>query len=651
MPYISNYRDEPEKSQYIIGFPKGVNNIQDRSLIDNKQLIQADNAVLVVDGVMRRPGSVKVYNENGGTKVLGQKPFYIKTLSTRYWVRVVKTANNTSKLQYLVGSNWTDIPSGALTGNTDAYLVQARNKMFVYNGHDNLRYLNTSLALTTYTALNSVTNLTVTATGTTGSTVYSYRVSAFNSTGETEACARVQISNGNATLSTTNYNALSWNAVTGADGYNIYGRTPYGYEEVYLATVYGVTSYNDTGTATPVTSKLAPETNSTGGIKAKFALFTLGRQFAAGITEGGTYYPTRLAYSGVLDYVDTYAGGEYGGGWVEISSNDGGEIVGLESYQNGVIVFKTNGIFKFYFTSTGLPAVEEITKDNGGTSFKASQSIGNNVVYVGQKENKICVYSLGQQENFSTDLIRTNEVSIFIANGLTNVNRAYLSNIATFYMDYKFGFTYTTVGNTENSEGWLIDTRFGGWVKWDGLPMECSNYSTYDDGTNIHLYGGSNSDGYMIRLFEKDTNDNGLAYKTTIGTKHFNGGQFDIEKVWRNPVLWFKYISGGTIMTEIWVDGTRKAGTANLASTSSGMGMGSDLFGTFTFGHTAVSVPEVTVNADTPQQIDMIQLSRSIGFYLIDSQKNTNWLFMGLRLLFSPLEGKPLPETFRVELT
>jgi len=649
-PYISNVKKEPEKSQYIIGFPKGVNSIQDRTLISDKQLIQGDNIQIEVDGVSRRPGSTKVFNESG-TKVLGSSPFYIRTTGTRYFIRAVKTGTNTAKLQYLNGTTWTDISGGTLTASNPVSFVQARNKLFVYNGKDALRYLDTSLALTTYTALTTPTGLGVTATGATGSTVYSYRVNAFNETGSTAACTRVQISDGNATLSTTNYNALSWDAVSGADGYNIYGRTPYGYQEVYLATVYGVVAYNDTGSASPLTSVLAPDINNSGGLIAKFGLFSLGRQYVACPTEGGTYYPTRLYYSGVLDYVETFSGGEYGGGWVEVSSNDGGEIVGLAQYQNGIIVFKTNGIFKFYFTSTGLPAIQEITRENGGVSFNAIRSIGNNVAYVGQKEEKICVYTLGQQENYTGELLRTNEVSIFISSELEDVNRTYLTNIAAFYYDDNFAFTYTTEGETENSNMWLIDTAFGGWVHWTGLPTQATHYTIYDDGTDAYLYGGSNSDGYMIRLFEDDTNDNDVAFKSVVGTKFFNGNQFDIEKVWRNPILWFKYINAGSVDCEIWADGTRKIGTAELASVSSGGLVGIDLFGTAKFGHTVSSIPETTIYADIPKQLDMMTISKSIGFFLIDEAKNTDWLFMGLRLLYTTLEGKPLPSQHRVVVT
>ena len=79
MPYVSpNVQDEPEKSQYILGFPRGLNTIQDKTLVNDKNLTQADNVMTVVDGLTRRYGSTKVYDEASATKIYGAGAFYKK---------------------------------------------------------------------------------------------------------------------------------------------------------------------------------------------------------------------------------------------------------------------------------------------------------------------------------------------------------------------------------------------------------------------------------------------------------------------------------------------------------------------------------------------------------------------------------------------
>jgi len=633
MPLTSSVPDEPEKIKYYIGFAKGLNGLQDRSLVSDKSLVEATNVELVVDGVTRRRGCISMFDTGSASYVYGASPFYKKTTNERKFVRVAN-----GKLQYLNGNTWTDIGTETFN-NAETNFIQARDNLFIYNGQQPLRKYDFSSILT-YTPVSTPTGLTVTATGGTGSTSYSYRVSAFNGSGESLACTAVSITNGVtvAELSTSKYNALTWTAVPGATGYNIYGRTSTGFGQVYMATVY-TNSYNDTGKDTPVYTKPVPTANTSGGIIAKGGVYSQGRQFVYGITEGSTYYPCRVSYSGVLDRIDCFASNEYGGGWVDVYANDGGEIVGLIPYQDGVLVFKTNGIFKLYFNDAGVPTLSEITRSHGGVSFRAIKAIDNDIIYVGQKENRIAVWILGQQVNITSDTLRTNEVSIFIKPFLEDVNRACLSKIAAFYYDDKFGFTYAKQGYTENMQGYIFDVRFGSWVKWDGLPMKQTQYVVYDDGTNAYLYGCSNFDGYMYKLFDPTISDNGTPFTSIVGTKNYNVDLFNVEKIWRNPAFWFKYISGGQLKCEIWVDGTNYEGTASFTS-SEGGGVGGDLAGQPLAGDFYSSIPSTTKGADIPLEIPLLKMSRSIRFNLIDDGNNTNWLFMGISLNYNLLLGK-----------
>jgi parallel beta-helix repeat protein len=111
-------------------------------------------------------------------------------------------------------------------------------------------------------ALAVPAGVTVTAQGSTGATVYSYRVSAVNAEGQTLACASVPISNGNALLTGTNYNLVTIPNVNGAASYNVYGRTS-GSEQfmINLPATGGTVTWADTGTITP---SGAPPTSTTG---------------------------------------------------------------------------------------------------------------------------------------------------------------------------------------------------------------------------------------------------------------------------------------------------------------------------------------------------------------------------------------------------
>jgi hypothetical protein len=648
MPYTSNVKDVGERTKYYTGFPKGLNTYQDAALVHDQNVVTAKNAMLDVDGITRRFGTTKPYDEGSATYTYALGRFYNKSAGTKKFLRIAKVGA-TARLQELSSSTWSDVSAVTTWTNTPASMVQASNKIFIHNGTDSLRYYDGS-SITTYTTVNTPTTLAVVATGTTGSTDYSYRVDALNATGRTAACARVSISDGNATLSSSNYNALTWDAMAGATAYNIYGRNTDGVAESYMATVY-TNSYDDTGADTPVETLLPNEQNTTGGIKAKYGIFTLGRQFVIGVTEGSTYYPTRLYYSGTVNYIDAFVGGDYGGGWVEIEANDGGEIVDIAPYQNGVLVIKTNGIFKFYFTSAGLPAVDEVTKSHGGVSNRAGMLIDNDYVYIAQKDNRISVHVAGQQSGFTTTQIRTNDIGLLLSGSLTNVAWGKLSNMAAFYFDYKYGFTYTSTSNTENDRGFVLDLRYGGWVEWDGDPMKCNQYLSYDDDSSVELYGASNTDGYVVKMFQTQRNDNGSGFTTTILSKQYNQKMFDIKKVYRNPTLWFKYVSGGTVSATVYTDGTQVVGTASISPTDAGTMVGEILPGESLTAGSPHTMPEANTKADYPAELTMLNIARSIQFQLVDSNVNSNWLLMGIRDRYTPLEGMPLDQEYKVYLS
>jgi len=650
VPYTSNVQDTAESSKYYIGFPRGLNTIQDENMVDDKNLAQADNVIIDVDGVRRRPGTTKSFNQLSNTKIYGSGVLNNKVTGNKYWLRIGSVGKleqfNTTSLEWEVVA---DTPTWS-AGNVE--FVQARNRAYIYNGIDNLRYYDGS-TITQFTQLDTPTGLAVTATGVTGSTAYSYRVEALNATGRTAACARVAIANGNATLSTSNYNALTWNAVSGASAYNVYGRKQDGIGEEYMDTVY-TNAYNDTGADTPVDSLLPNVYNTTGGIKAYKAIYApFGRQIAIGVTEGSVYQPTRLYYSGVLDYIDAFVGGDYGGGWVEIRSNDGGELLDIVPYQSGILVLKSNGIFKFSFTAEGLPKVEEIASSHGGVSYRGGQLIDNDYVYVAQKDNRVAIMTVGQQQNYVGDQLRTNDISILISDGMTTIERSELKNICTFYYDYKFAFAYTKTGGTENSEGYILDTRYGGWVKWSGDPMKVTGWIKYDDGTNNYLYGMSNLTGYMIKMMETDRNDSDVAFTSMVSTKSYSMNMFNVKKVFRNPSLWFKYFGQGTLTLYVYADTKRLIGTAtiSLSPYNSGTMVGVDLAGEALAGVSAYEVAGLSESTDYPQEITMLNMSRSLRFVIKDTNKNTDWLFMGVNILFTPLEGMPLEQEFKVYLT
>lgn len=102
-------------------------------------------------------------------------------------------------------------------------------------------------------ALTTPENASVTVVGTTGSTSYKYQIAAYNWNGETLGCSELTVSNGNASLSVSNYNRLEWDVVDGAYGYCIFGRVSgVAYGRIIKAETFDIVSptrlsYSDQG--------------------------------------------------------------------------------------------------------------------------------------------------------------------------------------------------------------------------------------------------------------------------------------------------------------------------------------------------------------------------------------------------------------------
>lgn len=637
-------KDTPEKTEYIYGFPKGVNLLQDESLIDEHELSLAINAQLIVDGIKKREGSEN-FGSSSGSRVYGGVGFYTSG-GERFIIREGGTA-----LQYYNGSNTpTNISGATMTAAKRTEFAIARDTLYVENGTDALVKI-TSVAgvptATTFTALTTPVNLAVADQGTSGTTTYSYRVSAVNATGETLAAASVQITDGNATLSTTNFNRVTWDAVSGATKYNIYGRYPStvnGIGETRLSSVTG-TTYDDTGADTPSTVFTPPEGNSTGGVKGTMIIYALGRLFVAGDPNN----PSRLSYSGAGTQIDDFSTAN-AGGWVDVSKNDGDEITGISFYQNTIIVFKHRTIWKFTFTDSGLPKLELITNEIGCESYRTIRIVNNDLWFIAKKDGRAAVYSVGNVANYFNAL-RTTEKSLNISRGshLDSVNLAQIENSCAYYFRNHYVLAVAQGDSSINNRCYVFDTRFNAWVGyWTGItPNAFFTYSNSDGEED--LYYCAETTGYVVKMFT-GTDDNGTAISWKIQTKSFMQEYFDQYKIFRNPVLWFKDVSGGTITGYIINDGSFTSGSFNISPLVSGIGAGYDICGAFICG-TSAGASTTTLNSDQPMEIIVTKVSRSIKFELDDENASADFKFLGLSYKWLLLEGKPLPAQNRIRLT
>lgn len=646
MPTIPSARQEQERTEYIIGFPKGVNKLQDDSLISDQELSAMINGILVVDGVKKRQGNLN-FGSDSGSRVYGGSPFYTSASSDNRWI----IREGGTSLQYYNSSNApTNIAGATMTTGLRTEFAMARDALYAENGTDSLVKITISGGVpvaSTYTALTTPVNLGITPTGTTGSTAYSYRVSAFNANGETLACSSVATTTGHATLDSTNYNALNWDDVVGATGYVVYGRkasSVNGIGETKLATV-SVSAYNDVGTDTPSQILTPPEGNNTGGQKGTMIQYAMSRLFVAGDSAN----PSRMYYSAGGSQIDDFSTGN-GGGWIDVAKNDGDAITSIYYYQNHMIIFKNRSAWQFDFTSTGLPQLQLITNEVGCVSHRTVRVTNNDLWFLAKKDGRAAVYSLGNVQNYFNAL-RTTEKSLPISSGsyLDSTNLAYLQNACAYYYRNLYILCVPHGSSTTNNKAFPFDTRFGAWIgRWDNI--NANAFFTYQDSTGTEeLYYCSETTGYIVKMFT-GTDDNGTAIEWQILTKNFNQKLFDTYKFYRNPIFWFKDVSGGSITGFIINDGVFNSGSFSISTLISGIGFGFDKFGTVMFGDSA-GASTTSTNSDQPMEIIFTKIARSIKFQLDDNNASASFKFLGLSFKWLPLLGKPLPGTNRIRLT
>lgn len=182
-------------------------------------------------------------------------------------------SGNITNLTMFKGVNQNQIDSTHFTGTiTNFYglyldpVTGATNNYAIFTNTGKIQF-GGGIANNAYQVVSQLltpTTPTITAgTAGTGNTYY-YRVSAVAGTGQTLACAETSVQSG-AVIGVGNAMTSTWTAVTGAESYNVYGRTTGA--ELLVANVQN-TTFADTGAATPAGA--LPTINTTGYLTASY---------------------------------------------------------------------------------------------------------------------------------------------------------------------------------------------------------------------------------------------------------------------------------------------------------------------------------------------------------------------------------------------
>jgi hypothetical protein len=335
-----------------------------------------------------------------------------------------------------------------------------------------------------------------------------------------------------------------------------------------------------------------------------------------------------------------------GGGSVDVFRNDGSIIRAILQFQGGVIIWKDNAIYKFSFTDTGLQRLEEITRSFGGISFRSCRHVENDILFAAKKDGRLAFYSLGNQENYASTVLRTNELSIKIASMLSNVNTEEMQHSCSFYFNNIFGCAVPTSSSSVNNRIWCLDTRFGAWVYWDGLTPNC--FSTYvDTDGSENLYYGDETSGLVKKMFELDRNDSGQPISVQWATKAYNQKSFMKVKKYLDPAFQFKNVTtSGALEGDIILDGVSVTTqfTVNQQSTG-GAGVGAMLFGGILFGDAPNGTNvDLQTSSDIPVIVNMVDYGRSIKYRFRSDSATARYKFISAATNYTILAGRKLDQ-------
>lgn len=626
-----SYSPQPRYQSTYDGFSGGLNLYYTPTEIKKTELAQADNCMLVGEGVVTGRWGSRTYFSTGSTTIrMLEKYENIQTGANELLV-----VTDSGYLRKKSGISTTLITGASFASGSITNSTQIANYQYIVSENTNLtRYDGTNL--TTYTGISRPSLTAVTyVSGATGTAVWSYRVTAFSQTGETLPSTAVTLAN--MSFDRENFTAnLTWTQPSTASinltGFGIYAGLPG--DETLIATVGPtVTTFRDSGN--PQSSTFTPTADTTAGVKAKFIKRFDDRLVIAGIPTD----PTMVMISGKYPYQDRF-NWQNGGGYIRIAPDSGDEITGIEVLgQSGLGGLNTNGILVFMKNSVHFVTLsyvdignysilnpqQQVVSPVGATSFRSIVNIQNNTFYFGRQG----LQTVGAERSYLSQ-IRTAEVSARIRPYVQGITSNDLPVVASGYMDYKYLFSFPGTKDTMVYD-YERACFMGPWK----TPFGITQWIEYVDDEGLNHYLAGCDDGIVREFSATYQSDSGTAIVKTLKTKKDDFGNWSVLKTLELLNILFRNVSG-TINVSIIYEGRdgvlrQAVKSFSLIGSSGGTGWGTDLWGSHNWGTS-------NTNVTTPQPQDIIRWSslyktgRNVQFQISQNSAETNFELVDIKI-------------------
>lgn len=554
-------------------YNRGLNTLVSSTQIRADELAEAIDIALIEDGKIQFPRDGQSYygNENG-TKTTGLFPFY-KSDGTKELIRISGT---TLQKFNTTTNDWDNISGKTYTTGLDTEAMTAHDYLYICNGTESLSYYD-GTDITSWSAVATPASPSCTRTGTTGTYTYSYKVTAVSSVGESLPTAAVTDNINVKALDSSSYMTIAWTASTNAIGYNIYGRKNGQWGFIEYVEGNSTVSYIDKGTVTePNLLMTPPEGDTSAGPVGKYICVYHDCLFIAGDPNN----PSRIYYSGGYDQINNFTG-DAGGGFVDVSKNDGQKITGMIVFKNSIVIFKERSIYQFSFTTSGGFSVSLITGAVGANSCRSIVLVENDVFFASDNG----IYTIGNETGFAIDVLRTNELSAKVRSIFQSMETSRRANVAAVYAKTAnlnlVVFAYTPTGGSYNSRALVYDRERLAWYEWTNIQANCWTPYIETDGSYHVLYGDDNG-GYIKEILS-GSDDFGTALQGKVKLKAESFDSLTLYKKAKDVSVVLRQPTGAVNMSVI-VDGTVTGYQSNISTVNPSINWGHYLFGAFLLG-------------------------------------------------------------------
>ena len=521
---------------------------------------------------------------------------------------IVAIASDGYAYKSVDGGDWTKISNSiTFTPGKTYYFAQIGGKLFIANGHERLTVYD-GTTLTRYSPLADPSSAPSASRVGLSAGAYNnyYRIVAINRIGQTNPSPSVNITTDKhrEKWDTSNHISLSWTAISGADGYQIYWGEFDGEETLIAETT--TNSFIDYGEVTYPHNPYVetPDDNTTGGPKLSSLEISQNRLWGTGDPDN----EYRVYATGTGQYFTNPAFSPfYGGVWIDLEPGGKNKPVAVCHYRTGkgdpiiTVLCKSadgNGtIFQIDLTTITIgdetavvPAAYKLVGSVGADGGKSVVKVLDNVFFA----NKKGIYALrNKQQMFN--VLSNDDMTAPIRNSFADIPSEQVSKIVGYYNPPRVYFSIPVSSNEYKTA--IFDMERGNWTwYWSFGAKDFFEYT--DSNGNTHFLLVPPTGNRLVELSENYTSDFGSYFYQL-----YTSPLIPIDKDYRvlakikEVILELGSFRGGVTVEVVGItkDGQIVSlATANVSSTTGTSGFGDDFFSDVLFSDTS-DTPSVFV--------------------------------------------------------